>query len=60
MKTLIIVDVQKDFYSPDGSLYVKGREEVVKKIEDLIKTDTSINQVIFTADWQSLEYLIFK
>ena len=60
MKTLIIVDVQKDFYSPDGSLYVKGGEEVVKKIEDLIKTDTSINQVIFTAEWHTPEDRSFK
>jgi len=60
MKTLIIVDVQKDFYSPSGSLYVKEGEKVVKEIEKLILKDTSINQVIFTTDWHTPEDHSFK
>lgn len=60
MKTLFIVDVQKDFYSPDGSLYVNGGEKVVEKIEELIRTDTSINQIVFTVDWHTPEDHSFK
>lgn len=60
MKTLIVVDVQKDFYSPQGSLYVKGGEEVVPRIKELIEKDQEINQVIFTVDWHSLEDCSFK
>ena len=60
MKTLIIVDVQKDFYSPEGALYVSGGEKVISKIDELIRTDTSINQVIFTVDWHTPEDHSFK
>ena len=50
-KTLIIVDVQYDFYDPKGSLYVKGGEEIIPEIKNLIETDGNIDQIIFTVDW---------
>ena len=33
MRTLVIVDLQKDFYDPSGALYVKGGEKVVEEIK---------------------------
>jgi nicotinamidase-related amidase len=55
MKTLIIVDAQKDFYSPEGSLYVNYGEKIIPEIAKLIKEDKTINQVIFTVDWHTHE-----
>jgi nicotinamidase-related amidase len=60
MKTLVIVDLQKDFYDPSGALYVKGGEKVVEEIKKLILTDLQINQVIFTVDWHTPEDYSFK
>ena len=31
-KILVVVDVQRDFFSPEGSLYVKGSETLPAKI----------------------------
>jgi nicotinamidase/pyrazinamidase len=53
MKTLVIVDLQKDFYDPSGALYVKGGEKTVEEIKKLILTDLQINQVILTVDWHT-------
>lgn len=55
MKTLIIVDVQRDFYDPSGSLYVSGGGEIISRIRDKILNDLEINQVIFTVDWHTPE-----
>ena len=33
---LIIVDYQKDFYDPNGSLYVKGGEKLLPNILKII------------------------
>ena len=60
MRTLVIVDLQKDFYDPSGALYVKGGEKVVEEIRKLILTDLQINQVIFTVDWHTPEDYSFK
>ena len=60
MRTLVIVDLQKDFYDPSGALYVKGGEKVVEEIRKLILTDLQINQVIFTVDWHTPEDFSFK
>ena len=59
-KTLIIVDVQEDFYSPTGKLSVPGGDKVVEHIKELIKKDKDIRQVIFTADWHTPEDCSFK
>lgn len=60
MKTLVIVDEQRDFNDPCGNLYVKGGEDTIPEIAKLIKEDMSINQVIFTVDWHTSEDHSFK
>lgn len=45
---LVVIDVQKDFFSPEGSLYVKGGELLPEKIAEAI---SSYDAVIFTLDW---------
>jgi len=52
MKTLVIVDFQYDFASPNGSLYVKGAEEAQKNVIELIKTG-NFDFVIMTRDWHN-------
>jgi nicotinamidase/pyrazinamidase len=49
---LVVVDVQNDFADPAGSLYVRGGEEVVSRINDEIQlalTDGAF--VVYTQDW---------
>jgi len=49
---LIVVDVQNDFASPDGSLYVSGGEEVAPLINRASEqARASGGRVIYTADW---------
>ena len=49
---LIIVDVQNDFADPQGSLYVKGGEEVVPEINTQIDAARAAGaRVAYTADW---------
>jgi len=55
MKTLIIVDLQKDFISPSGTLYVKGGEELPGIIGEWIKENQeNLRKVIFTVDWHKI------
>lgn len=49
MKTLVIVDVQQDFYSKSGKLYVNGAERLPQKIVKEIK-DNDYDNVILTID----------
>lgn len=52
MKTLVIIDVQRDFYHPNGSLYVNGGENVVENIAKFIKEHANeLKDIIFTMDW---------
>lgn len=61
MKTLVVVDFQKDFANLNGSLYVKGAEEAKKAIIDYININhDSIYDVIFTVDWHSPNHCSFK
>ena len=48
MKTLVVVDVQRDFFSPEGSLYVSGGELLPAKIAEIAG---SYDAVVFTLDW---------
>lgn len=49
---LIVVDVQNDFADPNGSLYVKGGEEVIPIInEEIAKPREAGAIVVFTQDW---------
>ncbi len=49
---LIVVDVQNDFADPEGSLYVRGGEEVVPFINREIEAALAAGAlVVYTQDW---------
>lgn len=49
---LVLVDVQNDFADPEGSLYVKGGEEIIDLLNSEIKRARSAGAtVVFTQDW---------
>jgi nicotinamidase/pyrazinamidase len=49
---LLVVDVQNDFADPAGSLFVRGGDEVVGRINDEIQRAASAGAfVIYTQDW---------
>ena len=56
-KVLVIVDVQKDFYHPDGALYVKGGDILPERIAKVIP---EFDDVIFTVDWHPYNHCSFK
>ena len=56
-KVLVVVDVQKDFYHPDGALYVKGGEVLPERIAKVIP---EFDDVIFTVDWHPYDHISFK
>lgn len=47
-KVLVVVDVQRDFFDPSGSLYVGGSEVLPARIAGIAE---SYDAVIFTLDW---------
>lgn len=48
---LLIIDMQYDFCSPEGSLYVKGSEDDVSRLSRFITLNESdIDHIIFTQD----------
>ena len=53
---LVVVDVQKDFFSPDGSLYVKGGEELPAKIAAIAQ---DYDAVMFSLDWHPADHCSF-
>lgn len=57
MKTIVIVDLQKDFYDPKGSLYVSGAETFPSRIAALVP---EYDNVYFTLDWHPLNHCSFK
>jgi nicotinamidase/pyrazinamidase len=49
---LVVVDVQNDFADPAGSLYVRGGDSVVSRINDEIQLAVSEGAfVVYTQDW---------
>lgn len=56
MNTIIIVDLQKDFYDPLGSLYVSGAEKFPTNIARVLP---SYDNVFFTLDWHPLNHCSF-
>jgi nicotinamidase/pyrazinamidase len=49
---LVVVDVQNDFADPEGSLYVRGGEEVVPFINREIEAALAAGAlVVYTQDW---------
>lgn len=56
MKTLVIVDVQRDFYHPSGHLFVPGSETLPEKIAAAMPL---YDQVVFTLDWHPADHCSF-
>ena len=56
-KVLVVVDVQKDFYHPDGALYVKGGEVLPERIAKVIP---QFYQTVFTMDSHPFNHCSFK
>lgn len=57
MKTLVVVDVQYDFASPNGALYVKGGEKIADKVLEIID---QFDKVVFTMDFHPVNHCSFK
>lgn len=55
-KLLVVVDVQKDFYHPNGSLYVKDSECLPEKIAKIIPM---FDDVVFTVDFHPFNHCSF-
>ena len=59
--TLIVVDLQYDFYSPSGTLCVQGGHDAANKIKEMILNGNDlIGNVIFTVDWHPSNHCSFK
>lgn len=56
MKTLVVVDVQYDFASPQGALYVKGGEIIAGKVMEVI---ADFDRVVFTLDFHPIDHCSF-
>lgn len=56
-KVLVVVDVQRDFFDPSGSLYVSGSEELPAKITAIA---SDYDAVVFTLDWHPADHCSFK
>lgn len=49
---MIVIDVQNDFATPSGSLYVRGGEEVVPRVNQEVATARDTGAfVAYTQDW---------
>jgi nicotinamidase/pyrazinamidase len=49
---LVVVDVQNDFADPEGSLYVRGGEDVVHAVNEEIRAAAAARAfVVYTQDW---------
>ena len=57
--TLLIVDFQKDFCSPEGSLYVRNAPSALKHILSLLQSG-EVDNAIFTVDWHPANHCSFK
>ena len=54
---LVAVDVQRDFFCPEGSLYVEGSEVLPARIAEIAG---NYDAVIFTLDWHPGDHCSFK
>ncbi len=51
-QALVVVDMQHDFGDPNGSLYVKGAEDIIAPIAKAIAdTRSAGGYVVYTQDW---------
>lgn len=55
-RILVVVDVQRDFFDPSGSLYVAGSEELPATIAAVAQ---SYDAVVFTLDWHPGDHCSF-
>lgn len=55
-KVLVVVDVQRDFFDPSGSLYVSGSEALPAKIAAIA---SDYDAVVFTLDWHPADHCSF-
>ena len=61
MKTLVIIDFQKDFANNKGVLYVPNAESAEQAIvKYIIEHNKEISDVVFTIDWHSPNHCSFK
>lgn len=58
MKTLIVVDYQNDFASPNGSLYVKDGDKILRTIK-LLMQNNFFDRVIATKDLHPQDHCSF-
>lgn len=56
-KVLVVVDLQRDFFDPSGSLYVGGSEVLPEKIAAVA---LDYDAIIFTLDWHPANHCSFK
>lgn len=56
-KTLVVIDVQRDFFDPSGSLYVPGSEVLPEKIAAIAP---EYDAVVLTLDWHPGNHCSFK
>lgn len=54
---LIVVDMQNDFAEPKGALYVKGGEDLVVPINNLMK---EFDNIVITHDWHPTDHVSFQ
>ena len=57
-RALMIIDMQYDFVSKTGSLYVKDAEHIIEPINLLIN-NLKWDQIIFTQDWHPIDHVSF-
>jgi nicotinamidase/pyrazinamidase len=51
-RALIVVDVQNDFASPTGALYVVGGESIIARVNEEVSAFLTSGQVVtYTQDW---------
>jgi nicotinamidase/pyrazinamidase len=51
-RALIVVDVQNDFVSPAGALYVSGGEAIIARVNEEVSAFLASDQVVtYTQDW---------
>ncbi len=53
---LVVIDVQRDFFDPSGSLYVGGSEVLPEKIAAIA---ANYDAVVFTLDWHPANHCSF-
>ena len=53
----LVVDMQTDFITPIGALYVNGAEKIVYDVGKII---SNMDGVVFTVDWHTFNHCSFK